>query len=146
MTRKLRTADLTTPELDPQGDVGDVGTYSTTQLPQTGHEDAVDDGQQRCASELRKISASLRAKNKYAARRLHVLANQLDGGDSKFSTAALPETGHDSDMSGTPRDADQVGGKLQVFDTKPAKKGTAGPEPRSASRKAAPQKGAKKLF
>jgi len=131
--------------------MGKPGDFSTAELPQTGHESAIDDGQQQYEANepTMLIEASkvlLKQGNKILARRLHKLAQNVG---KKFaeagirdteefeplSTGDLPETGDDTDMSGIPLDADQEPRHLPFYGTTPVDKGDAGPEPRGASKK-----------
>jgi len=134
-----------------EDDMGKPGDFSTADLPQTGHEEAIDDGQQQYeASEpsmlIEAAKVLLKNGDKVLARRIHKIARDLGKAFAEagirdteefepLSTADLPETGDDADMSGAPLDSDQQPRELPFYGTTPVDKGDAGPEPRGASKK-----------
>jgi len=139
---KTRRADKDVTQLDQEGDQGAPGLYSTAELPQTGHEDALDDGQQVYA--LATIAAVARevskAGDKILARRLFAVAREAREGlkamgivepafnnPHLYSTAPMSMPGQD----GTALDDDNQPHPLEFFGADAPKKGEAGPEPRS---------------
>ena len=127
-------------------DNGKDGIYSTADLPLSGHDKSIDDDQQKYASkEAQSLSlVASQVKDKALSRRLKLLASKVENlskvagnqigirephvsDKSLYTTADLPESGKDSDLSGKPIDADQKCGVLQFYDSKPPKKGEAGP-------------------
>ena len=98
-------------------DTGTEGEFSTADLPLSGHDTAIDDGQQQYSSREASIlyATSKEVGDKAIARRLRLVANKVEAafkkaalGFSEYSTASLPESGNDDDLSGPAIDVDQV--------------------------------------
>lgn len=145
-SRQAAHSNLETIEsMDEFGDEGTTGLWSTGDLPQTGHDEAVDDGQQqfRAASILMRVAHGMETqlKDRITARRLRALADEVSPGIREqaqnnpdlFSTAPHEEPMQD----GAAKDDNNPEGSLQFFGTYPTSPGNAGPEERSASRQAA---------
>jgi hypothetical protein len=130
----LPTAD----QLDSRGDMGAPGDYGTQELPESGHDDAIDDFQQKFASvkALQRIASDVATFDKGLARRLAALSREaekgiredsVDGSEMKHSTAPLELPGQEGEA---PLDADQNPNNLAFYGTHPPHKSQAGPQHR----------------
>lgn len=152
MSKIAKNLNPTHPELK-DTDMGAEGTFSTDELPMSGHDSACDDGQQKTAARtLFAVAEEVSKKDKPLARRIRVLGKQVlasvgiqEGKQGDFySTASLElsddEGAVDSDQkSGAQGDSGGHGGKgvLPVYGVTTPAKGATGPQKRSSSKKTA---------